>query len=631
MGFIEDPRKEISRLIQAIRRGKDTSTDNLDKKEVGERTEAAQRYAGETPKHFVDYGNDCVSTSVKALLKIRQVQKECWDCYNEEPPPNYSSKEDWQSKVIIPKPYAAVQFAMAVVRKAFSSDFLSVQNETNPDVATFWQDLMQHEFNQNNADFTIAFTDSTGMAYAVGQSLEMIPVWRPGEGLRFILVEPWKICRDPDAISRHPQSGLYWIHREYIDYYRLKEAEKKGRYVNIDDVKGYLDGTQQEGLTAEEIAARKNMYWQRSKYRKAVLTSEFWGQVLSPAGEILLPSATYTWAGNQVIGLPKPSPYRTLRWPGVSFSPLPHFIRFDGRGLLEGVKTLWYWMCSLMSLHSDNLNWLVNPPKEIDVSALVDQDDLDDYPGKTTPTRGTISGNQVIRTIDRKSITNEILANLNYGDQTFQRGSLVTDIVQGLPGWRAEVTAREQAQNLEQSMTVFSLMGMNLENGAIKVTEAAAQVIEANIGVEELAEIFTEDTISQLLDSESPTGVSLPELTGAFHISGISAIMKDAEVLKAIRDLIMPLYTEGSPFVRYINPFKVLKSIEKRANLEDEDLFIPESEGEEVQDDQRGREEEEEELRAEMGRSEADLAAATATKEAGEAEAGPERKSSEGS
>jgi hypothetical protein len=609
--FADNQQDIVRRKIKELSRDSRKEAESPDSQELKEREEAAKRYAGENPKHFVDYGNDCVATYCRAMIKVRQEQKECWECFNEDAPPNYTQKEDWQSKVVIPKPYASVMFAMAVVKKAFSVDFLSVQNEQNIQVAAFWEKLMQHCFNQKHADFTTAFTDSTGMGFAVGQSLEVLPVWRRGEGLKFILVEPWKIHRDPDAISRNPQSGLYWIHREYIDYYALKEKEKLGVYQNIDDVKGYLD-ISHGGMSKEEIAERKGLYWQRSKFRTAILTSEFWGQVLGPDGTVILPSARYTWAGNQIIQPPQVPPYRSLRWPGSSFSPLPNFIRFDGRSLLKSVKSLWHWMCTVFSLHSDNLNWVVNPPKEIDVSSLVDPDDLDDYPGKVTLTRGTVSGNQVIRTIERKNTTNEILANLNYGDQVFQRGAMVTDLVQGLPGWRAEVTAREQAQNLEQAMSVFSLMGSNIEKGAIAIVEAAAQIIEANIGYFDLLEIFTPEEIEPYIDLNSPTGIRLPGLGGSFHVSGISAIMKDSEILNSIKELILPLYTEGSPFVKYIHPYRVLKSIERRSNLEDEKLFISDIDGEVLDEETMSDAKEKEDLELEERRASAEIAAANA-------------------
>lgn len=583
MAFIEDPTRMIQDRIRELAKSNQANIE-MDDQELDQREEAAQRYAGEDEKHFVSYCEDCRKTSVNAMTNIRAIQKECWNVYNEEPPPNYKNKEEWQSKVIIPKPFGAVQFAMGVVRKAFSAEFLSVENENNPDVADFWEKLIKHQMNKQHGNFPIQFTDASGMAFAVGQSLEMIPVWRPGLGLRFVLVEPWKIHRDPDTSSRQPQSGMYWIHQEYLDFHVLKEAEKTGRYVDVDKVKDFANSKDPD-LTKEEMARRKNMIWQRSQFRKSVLTSEFWGMVLDSKGELLLPSATYTVAGNHVIGLPKRSPYRTLRWPGISFSPLPQFLRFEGRGLLQGIRSIWYWMCSLMSLHSDSLNWVVNPPKEINISALVDQDDIDDYPGKTYLVRDTVSGQQVVRTVDRKNITNEILANLNYGDQHFQEGSFVTALVQGLPGWRAEVTAREQAQNLEQAMNVFSLMGTNLEDGAIQVMNAAAETIEINASANDLLEVFPKDIVGALTDFESPTGVEIPQLTGSFHVSGISAIMKDAEVLKAVTELILPL-AEKPTFAPYLNPYNIIKSVERRTNLEDEGVVVKEEQVAGIQEQQ---------------------------------------------
>ena len=142
--FVEDPTKAIQDRLRELARRPEVPTID-DEQELDEREEAARRYAGESEQHFVDFAEDCRKTSVNAMTNIRAMQKECWSVYNEEPAPNYANKEEWQSKVIIPKPFGAVQFAMGVVRKAFSAEFLSVENENNPDVAEFWEKLIKHQ------------------------------------------------------------------------------------------------------------------------------------------------------------------------------------------------------------------------------------------------------------------------------------------------------------------------------------------------------------------------------------------------------------------------------------------------------------------------------------------------------
>ena len=561
-----------------------------DKKETSERTDAAVAYAKESPKHFCDYGVDCVRTSVNHMRKIREVQRECLKVYYEEDPPNYTRKEKWQSKVVLPKPHAAVQFAMAGVRKAFDTDFVSVQNETNPDAARMWQTIMKHYLDRSHSNFPVHFTDAAGMGFAVGQSMEMIPVWRPGFGLKYIMVEPWKIHRDPDAFGREPQSGMYWIHQEYLDYHVIREGEKQGRYTNTAQVQDYAsagDNTSSANplMTQQQIQMRKEMVWARSVFRKAILTSEFWGMVLSPRGEKLLENATYTWAGDAVIGLPKPSPYKRLRWPGISFSPLPHFLRFDGRGLLHGVRSLWYFMCSLAALHNDYLNWIVNPMLEITLPLIMDQEDLTTYPGKPWLVRETQSGQQAVRQVDRKPITGDIMAYLNWGDQSFQKGTMISDTIQGLPGYRAEVTARESAQNLEQGEGIISLMATNVEDGAIWAVNAGAETIEANAGIQDLQEIFGEEDLSKYLSEESDTGVIIPKLNGSFHISGMTTVIKDFEVMKTIQNVLLPLFDQskfGDIFKPYLRPGYLIKAIEKRANLVDEKIIVSDEKIEEI-------------------------------------------------
>jgi len=566
----------IDQVKKRLREITETNPANTirDRQELEEREGAAQAYAVEDEKHLVDYCQDCIRLSVEANRHIRADQSSLYRMYKEDKPPNFANKEPWQSQAVIPKPHSSVQFAMSAVRKAFTPDFLSIANKNNPDAAILWETLLKDQLSRDKANFPVRFTDSTGMGFAVGVSMELIPTWVPGFGLSYETVEPWKLHRDPDAAARLSQSGLYWIHQEYVDYHVLLQGETEGRYINVKRAKNQSEVPKDHNLTKEEVASRKNKISTRGRYRHALLTSEFWGTVLDRRGELLLPDATYTIAGNNVIGLPKLPPFSAHRWPGTAFSPLPDFVRFEGRGLLKGVQSIWYLMCSILALYTDNLNWVVNPMTEIETTSLVDQDDIDSYPGKQFPTRGTISGNQAVRTIERRAKTADVMGALKFLHESFQEGNFVSDALRGSIGKR-EITAREAAQNLDQAMGVFGLMGDNVEDGAIQAVKVGADVIANNIGFEELADVIGEDAARQYIDEDSPTGIALPPIDGEYSISGLNAVLKDNETVMAIREIFLQLGPEYQPYLKH---FKLLKSLETRVNLRDEGIVVTDDE-----------------------------------------------------
>lgn len=587
-------------LVKALRNQLEirSAEPQMDDKELAEREEAAQAYGREDEAHFVRYLEDCVKMSTDAMQTIRQQQSECWDVYMEKEPPNFAYKEDWQSRVVIPKPYSYVQFFLAIVRKAFDPQFLSVENtqEDFKDDAYFIKDLMSLMLSRTFSNFPINFTDATGMAGAVGQSMEMIPQWRPGRGLYFDLIEPWKVHRDPDALSRQSQSGMYWVHEEWLDYYQLKELEKKGILRNVPDCGpgGSWGNPKNPDLNQEELKRRRDMLHQQSNFRTKVLTREFWGISLDKRGELLLPNSTFTVVADRVVRLPKRSPYPNLRWPGTGFTPLPHLLRFDGRSLIQGIRSLWYAMCSLLALHIDNMNWIVNPPSEVDQTALVDQEDIDDYPGHLWLTHGTPHGQQAVRTIERKSQTGDVLANLKYGDQAFQIGGMLSYALQGLPDYRAEVTARESAQNLEQSNTIVGLMGLNLDAGALDVIQAAYETVRINISYKELATWMGESVAAKYKDNDSATGLRLPELNGSFKISGVATLVRNQEVLAGLSNIVLPLLEEGrfgNIFSPYVKPYQLCRAIERRLNLEDEGVFVDQATAQRIDDAQQAEQE----------------------------------------
>lgn len=601
----------------------------VDKQEQTERETAAKAYVAEDETHYIRFLDDCVKTSVDTMREIRLQQDECWRVFNEEEPRNFAFKELWQSRITYPKPYKLVQTGMAFVRKAFDVDFLSIENELDDEAALFWEELMTVQLSRNYANFPIQFVDAVGMSLAVGQSMEMIPVYHPGKGLRYILVEPWKIHRDPDAVSRQPQSGTYWIHQEFMPYNILKEWEKGGRFKNIVDIgPGSSWYSRTPDLTAEQLAIRKGMVYSKSAFQKSLQVLEFWGTILSPRGETVMPNATFTGAGGRVIGEPKTSPYPTLRWPGIGFSALPHLLRFDGRGLIHGIRSLWYLMCNMMSLHADHLNWTVNPMLEVDISSLVDQSNTDVYPGKVFETYGSQQGQQVVRAVDLKSAANELIAMMNFYDMRHQDGGLLDYTTMGMPGSRSEITKGEAAQNLDQSMTIVGSIGKNLEDGAINAIIAGAETVAINITYEELTAVMGPEW-RDLIDSyrvpvsdEFPTGLNLPKLsTGRFYVSGITALMKEHEKLQYMGTQILPMFDPdklGKIFLPYLKPGGYLNEIVRLTKLTDSKFSVDPKKAEEIDKAQQEQQD------AKVGSTQAQEAA-----QAAQVQADAERKAAE--
>ena len=88
------------------------------------------------------------------------MQNDCWNVYNEREPVSYGDKEDWQARIVIPKPFQSVQYGASAVKKAFSPNYLSVKNYRDEKAGTWWQKVMERHLDQKHSDFVIRFTDA---------------------------------------------------------------------------------------------------------------------------------------------------------------------------------------------------------------------------------------------------------------------------------------------------------------------------------------------------------------------------------------------------------------------------------------------------------------------------------------
>jgi hypothetical protein len=452
--------------------------DIIDDQELGEREEEADRIAGEDQRHFVDYAIACATESRDSRRDILDAMGVLWDAYNNIM--DFGEKEVWQSKVITNKPFTAVERAVSIIGRAFKNpNYIAVEgvelNDKNISIQI--KEAIQYWFGPQKIDYPRKFANATRMAMATGLSLEMIPRWE--NGLVMDWTEPWKICRDPDALPGEPWSGNYWIHEEWIDKWKLDEMGKDGYYINLEQVKEGGSPSRRE-TTKEEIERRKRMWWDRSTYRKAVLVREFHGVILDRQGNLLLPDAKFTIAGDALIRKPTKNPLVKLRWPGSSFAPIPHILRYDGRGLIEGVFELWKMLNKMLSLTMDDFSWVVNRMREIVPELLLDPTDLEMYPGKDLYRTTDQLGFPVVKDLLTVSSIDKILAVAQDIRSQIDNGDFVTESVSGAVGAPPEKTKGEVMLKAEQGLGIFDQIGTETEHGAVNGAYALYETMVLN-------------------------------------------------------------------------------------------------------------------------------------------------------
>ncbi len=533
-----------------------------DQQELKQRMEAASADASERPEHYVEFCLESVKESEDSSIEIRSIWSDTWDAYCNKM--DFGDKEEWQSEVVLPKPFASVQQAKAIVRKALEDpEYFTVDGYNLPgkQAAPFIKEIVNFWCDPQHAAFVINGSDAVEMGFITGQTMEIIPQWDAERGLILTCVPPWHITRDPDARRRDPWSGMYWIHKEWIDKWALIEAMKDGIY-NAEVLKAEDASTSNAALQKDQD--KKEMVWTRNRFRKTILVHEFWGTILSSKGELLLPNATYTIGGNQLIRAPRTNPYASIRWPGTSFSPFSHLLRFEGRGILEGVLTLWWLTNNMISLHADAASWAINKIKEVDPSLAKFGTNLEIRPGSVLEKKAGVQGNIV--TESQSNAPNlDVLPTLNFYEQEYENGSFVNAFVQGSAGTRSNITKGEVVLKTQMSLGIFDSVGSDIECGLVQAKRAVIETIILNWNSQDILKKFgnTEWAQEAAILANMP-----PEEKHAFlkenatiSIKGISAKLKQSEMLERLQAFMKRL--ESPMFAKYVRPYNLIATFAK--------------------------------------------------------------------
>lgn len=408
------------------------------------------------------------------------VWTDCWDLYNGVY--DWSGKEDWQSRIVIPKVRGVVDKATASFRRALirMKRFYHIESETKLGVEKgfFTMNLLDYWLEQLN--FIEEF--STGLKAGLITStiaFKIFPDWvedrRPrleprtvtekligpngedfGETLRQVmeLVEGatnrWRLgfkAVDPFNLWIGPRNG-YRIERVTRELSELDNLAAKGIYDREAVEELHTLTTMNVERYAE--ARRKNESPQQfqSRFSRPIELYHFWGDLYNNDGKLIERNVTYTMAGavggggdgktgTPTIVLRKPiiNPLMTGKDPYVVGTP--YIVPFStyNRGIVTDIAPIVRMMTELSNLIIDGAQFDAMQAYEIDEDLLSNprQAKRGVYPGAAFITKGFENPGQknVVRSITTGKVPQLALNVLNYLDREQQLATSVTNALRG--------------------------------------------------------------------------------------------------------------------------------------------------------------------------------------------------------
>lgn len=541
---------------------------------VEEQTDAAEE------GHLVQYMQACIKESFQLSKDRREKDLELWKAH-ESDMEEMADKEEWQSQLVLNQPFSTVQNAAAVVRRGLfgRSDhmFLEPWQERNPDVkmkVDFWKRALKFWGNRPTADRRLKFVDAARYGFAIGISGAL--KYTVGEDnlgretMDIANIEPWKLYYDQKRrMPRNAQSGLYAIHEETVDLYELLEAGRNGLYINTDKLSGSAQPADEATEFAEHAREYEHMDGDKTNaiyknpFRKEATVREFYGTVLDEDGDILLPNAHFITANDILIKPLTVTPFPTMRWPWVDFSPLPHPSKYHGYGLYQGTIGLWRFMSTLLNLYIDNENFNINNMYEVMEDAFVDSTDGEFYPGRKFKKKSGHTQPGITPVLKAGSNIADVQTLWAMVNSLWQEGTNVNQFVTGQAGGQ-KMTATEKNISTQQAMGVLdSMIGKDVEDGyteVIKLEQEFLQTYWNPAYTPYYAGAFADDPFYQLLSQqEMPLEMKQEamSLEADVRVHGISRAFEKAQVAQELMGLMQ--MGQQPAYAPYAKPYETFR------------------------------------------------------------------------
>lgn len=537
---------------------------------------------------------------------------ECWELYRGKS--DHRAKDDWQSKVFLPKAWAAVEQATNLIGRYLRvSDKPYRFDAVNPDdyvaVQRGNRKTKLVQLMMENAGFMEEFLEALKTSFIMGigvlkvwwdvDTIEKIDLQTTTELTQFGPQTSKQIVRNNITSGKLKLQAVdpykfYWLPGSKFNKWRgtieelsatkydLLMLAEKG-VISSEVVKNIkttttIDANSQASLRHDTITSSTTAMPQDMQ---VVELLEYNGPIVKD-GRVLATCAHVitTENGEQVLKKAN-NAYWHKRPPYVAWSPISVPFRTDGTGLIEQVREVLRNLNRLANFSVDTLLFRLLPMFEVVPDVYENPEDFETgiVPGKifrrnlTTP---QLQGIRPIATEDISQGTVQISAVL---DRSFQEGALVTEAQQSIPRYRGTQSATETEIMQSNRDSFFGGLAASIENNALKpLVEMCGDLVLQFL-------ITTNDPrVAQILgvDAQDFAGMTREEAMELIHdeytlkVTGLTSQLQKTEMLQNLVQFMNLVGQNAEAWLPYIDQGRLLQKILEcfRPLVEDVDKIV---------------------------------------------------------
>jgi hypothetical protein len=538
------------------------------------------------------------------------IWNECWELYRGKA--DNRAKDNWQSKVFLPKAWAAVKQATNIIGR-----YLRVENKPYQFTAINPDDYVAVSRGNRKTKLTKLLMDKAGYLEEFLESLEgsfimgigvMKCWWDVDE------IEKLELQDTPETNEVGAAMGRQIVRNKVangelklraVDPYHFywlpgsKFNKWRGTIEEIEATKYDLLLLAEKGVISKEVVDKikttSNVDGQSQNQMRfddngtTVVTPqdmglvrllEYYGPVVKD-GKVLTNNAHLIVTEDKVCLKKSTNMYWHKKPPYIAWSPLTTPFRTDGTGLIEQVREVLRNLNRLANFSIDTLLFRLLPMFEVVPEVYENPEDFETgiVPGKifrrnlTTP---QLQGIKPIQTEDISQGTVQISAVL---DRSFQEGALVTEAQQSIPRYRGAQSATETQIMQTNQDSFFGGLAANIENNAIKpLVDMCGDLI--------LQFLVTNNDprVAQVLgvDAQDFAGLTREDIMGMIHdeytleVTGLTNQLQKAEMVQNLVQFMNLLGQNPEAWMPYIDQGRLLQKILEgfRPMIDDVDKIV---------------------------------------------------------